>query len=314
MTKEVKQEKSRRAVYGLIRECQGSAATEPELPVFFMDSPNWRTDQNTADELTALQAFVCQKDALPTHDVVAPDVRYLRIEPEEQKNILVDTQILGPTDGDQERIQTYEDRVREKRTAYDGVEITYSEWTATRRWTVRAKSTVRREERKNILVETQILGPEDGDRERIQTYEDRVRETRTAFDGGITYIDWTATNRWEVRAKSTVRREKDTELVGESREDITEYRWFAFVKWTVVVGCEVTERYRQKERIVITDFDRNVSYGNWRVLRGWEQVTRRYFDKSVGFDPFGGSVRIDEPVLLPLLDVDEGRWVVNIPT
>jgi outer membrane lipoprotein SlyB len=42
-----------------------------------------------------------------------------------------------------------------------------------------------------------------------------------------------------------------------------------------VVGHKVTKTFRLKERLVKTDFDGQVSHGDWRVLREWtEEVTR----------------------------------------
>jgi hypothetical protein len=249
--KEVKKNRYREEVCKLIRECQGSAATEPQLPVFFVDSPSWRTDQNTADELTALHAFVCQKDALPTHHVVAPDVSYLAIHREERREILVDTEILGPKDGDQSRVQTYEDQVREKRTAYNGG-ITYSDWTATRRWQVWAKATVRPQRCTELVSER----CEDI----TETVEDvdvpmTVMGLGCLFTAAVTALTAGAggivlAGTGSAVGQGLLRNAKGTRLV--------------------VVGHKVTRQYREKERIVTTDFDGKESYGDWRILGDWE--------------------------------------------
>jgi hypothetical protein len=44
INKEVKKNRNREEVLNLVRECQGGAAIRPQLPVFFVDSPNWATD------------------------------------------------------------------------------------------------------------------------------------------------------------------------------------------------------------------------------------------------------------------------------
>jgi hypothetical protein len=72
---------------------------------------------------------------------------YAKFEKETQQGVLIDTQVNGD-----ERTQTFADLEREKRTSYDGGTITYSDWTPTRTWEVKATRSVVKEIVKNELV------------------------------------------------------------------------------------------------------------------------------------------------------------------
>jgi hypothetical protein len=236
----------------LVRECQGEAASQPQLPVFFVDSPNWRTDRDTADELTALHAFICKMDPLPTHDVVAPDVRYLRIEPETRTNILVNTEIVRGEGESQERIETYEDQEREKRTAYDGQTITYSDWRGTRRWEVRARSSMRREE------ETECVN---------ERYEDILGPIEGGGDGGI----GTTVIKVGVAAGAVIGGPVGAVIGGAAAVVGGLLSARPTVTGVQVVGHKITKTWHEKERWVKTDFDGQVSHGEWRVIREWTE-------------------------------------------
>jgi predicted GTPase len=249
INKEVKRTRYRDEVLKLVRGCQGAAATQPQLPVFFVDSPEWRKDRNTRDELTALHAFICRMDPLPTHAVVAPDVRYLRIEPETRTNVLVNTEIVGDENEGQERIQTYEDQKREKRTAYDGQTITYSEWTGTRRWEVRARSSVRREQ------ETECVS---------ERYEDIIGPIGGGGGGGSGMGGVGAGAAAGAAVGGPV-----GALVGGFVGGLFGRR--RRLTGVQVVGHKITKTFRQKERLVKTDFDGKISHGDWRILREWTE-------------------------------------------
>jgi hypothetical protein len=52
-----------------------------DLPVFFVDSPEWNQEHSaTREELRKLHEFVRSLDSLPTRAVVTPSIRYLKIE------------------------------------------------------------------------------------------------------------------------------------------------------------------------------------------------------------------------------------------
>jgi predicted GTPase len=250
INKDVKKRRYREEVLKLVHECQGEAATQPQLPVFFVDSPAWATDNDTKDELTALLAFICRMDPLPTHNVIAPDVRYQRIEPEAQMNILVKTEITGDANVGQERIQTYEDQAREKRTAYDGKTVTYSDWTATRSWEVRARSSVVRDERTEVVSEKSedIIGPIGGG---------------GGGGGGLVGTGAGAAAGAAVGGPiGAVVGAVFGGMFGGGKPQVTGVQ---------VVGRRITKTWRHSERLVKTDFDGHISYGDWRTIREWSE-------------------------------------------
>jgi hypothetical protein len=202
----------RQMVLDLICQCQGqSVQNPPPLPVFFVDSKKFDVDPETKQQYALFHGFVCGLDALPTQKVVAPSVTYLKIEKESRQSILANTRIDGDT-----RIQTYEDQEREKRTAYDGVTITYSDWKATRTWEDR-KTRTRRTETKNEC-----------------SNETRTPVFKTEHDDNRRYVVFGPRSSYQVKCGETV-----------------------------------TRHMRQMSREVVTDFDGQVSHGDWRIIRTW---------------------------------------------
>jgi predicted GTPase len=74
-----------REVIGLIRRHLGQHVLEkePKLPKFFVDSPEWQTDTDTATQLQEMHKFIASLVPLSTHGVVAQDPKYLFIRTEE---------------------------------------------------------------------------------------------------------------------------------------------------------------------------------------------------------------------------------------
>jgi hypothetical protein len=208
--KPVKERDYRKMVFDLIRQCQGQSVQKPPpLPVFFVDSKKFETDHETKDQYGLFHGFVCGLDALPTQKVVAPNVTYLKVEKETRKGILANTRIDGDT-----RIQKFEDQERQKRTGYDGITITFSEWKATRSWEDRKTRTRRTEKKVECATEThtaQFRTEEFGGRRyiivgprsipRVQCPDDRmmlemIREVIPGFDGEARYGDWRVVRTW----------------------------------------------------------------------------------------------------------------------
>jgi hypothetical protein len=134
------------------------------------------------------------------------------------------------------------------------------------------------ETRNEVLVDTRYEG-----NTRIRMYEDQQRERRIAYDGRtITYGEWTPTRKWDVRHSSSVRTETQTKCIGETTTPV--FRWeecgrrrhFGLAGprddrrqvWDYNI---VTHTYAEEVREVKTDFDGNVSQGDWRQVRCWTQ-------------------------------------------
>jgi hypothetical protein len=62
-----------------LRERQRVLEREPTLPVFFVDSPRWQTDTETAAQLEVMREFIDRLRPLSTRCVVVPDPKYLFI-------------------------------------------------------------------------------------------------------------------------------------------------------------------------------------------------------------------------------------------
>jgi hypothetical protein len=219
-----KRDEYRRLVLKLIGECQGQGQGQgqsqsqsqgfenmPSLPVFFVDSKKYEIAGETRDEYALLDVFVRGLNALPTGNVIAPNVTYLRVEKETRQNILVKTQIVGDT-----RIQSYEDEERDKMIGYDGVTITYSEWKGIRKWENRQTRSTRTETTTKCVNESQrtiyrtehcggrrfgICGPR-GTREVpcgvivTRQMQDLSRQVSTDFDGHVSYGEWRIVRNW----------------------------------------------------------------------------------------------------------------------
>jgi hypothetical protein len=205
--KETMRTKYRTEVLNLVRQLIGNERQDPQLPVFFVDSPKWGTDAVTQREISEFHRFASNLNPLPTTGVSRVNVHFWRVILEPRNGILVDTRYEGNT-----RIQVYEDQQRERRTAYDGRTITYGNWTATRRWDVRSSSSNRMETNTQKISESRtpvfrmerrggwrwfgVAGPRDGRRQVwdhddvTRTYQTRRREIKTDFDGLVTYGNW----------------------------------------------------------------------------------------------------------------------------
>jgi hypothetical protein len=191
----------------------GNEQQDPQLPVFFVNSPEWRTDSDTQREISEFHQFASNLNPLPTANVSCVNIHFWRITMETRNDILIDTRYEGST-----RVQVYEDQQRERRIGYDGRTITYGDWTATRRWDVVSSSSVQNETRTKCVREnrtpvfrTERCGPRrvlglfgrrigrkqvwDHD-DVTHTYETEEREIKTDFDGEITYGDWRVVRTW----------------------------------------------------------------------------------------------------------------------
>jgi hypothetical protein len=216
--KATKTQQYRGLVLNLIRECQSQSQSQsqpfesPQLPVFFVDSIEYDGDAETKQQYAKFQEFVSKLPALQTEKVVVPNVEYLKVEKERRANILVNTRIEGDT-----RIQSYEHQEREKRTGYDGVTITYSDWTATLQWEARRTQTSRTERKTECAYQSRspIYRWEEGKRRygvagprprwQVQcgetvtrTMRELVRVVRKDFEGVESFGAWGIAREWTV--------------------------------------------------------------------------------------------------------------------
>jgi hypothetical protein len=209
--KETMRTKYRQEVRQLVRQLIGNENQNPQLPVFFVNSPEWRVDMDTQREIDKFHQFARSLNSLPTTRVSRVNIHFWRITFETRNQVLIDTRYEGNT-----RIQVYEDQQRERRVAYDGRTITYGNWTPTRRWDVKSASSVQTETATNKISESitpvfrrmkygshrfGLFGP----RKCLQvvdhnivttTWQTQQREIRTDFDGNVSYGSWQVIRTW----------------------------------------------------------------------------------------------------------------------
>jgi hypothetical protein len=120
---------------------------------------------------------------------------------------------------------------------------------------------------------------------RIRVFADEAREKRTAYDGHtITYTDWQPTRTWENRQTRSVRTEHKSECEREERKQLWRTKKGDKIYWLFGPRSERQEpdgirvkRYMvEMDRTIETDFDGNVSYGEWRGTAWW---TREFTEK-----------------------------------
>jgi hypothetical protein len=133
------------------------------------------------------------------------------------------------------------------------------------------------ETQNQILVDTRYEG-----NTRIRIYEDQQRERRIAYDGHtITWGNWTPIRQWDVRHSSSTRTESQTVMIGESSRSVFRTEECGGRRWGIAGPRdgrrqvwdhnEVTRTYQEQRRQIDTDFDGNVSCGNWQAIRTWTQ-------------------------------------------
>ena len=119
---------------------------------------------------------------------------------------------------------------------------------------------------------------------RTRTYANRVRNKQISYNGTESYSDWIYTKTWPKIDKKIISEEVQEKIkIGESREPVfrTERsggRRYVLVgprtKSQVYDHTNVTTTYEDRKRIIIRDYDGNVSYGDWVQIRTYTEITR----------------------------------------
>ena len=183
-----------------------------ELPMFFVDSPNYQTDQNTKDELERFNTFVTSKNALKTTQVEVPNIFYEKVIAEKRINYRYKENLIY--ENGMKRIEYFADQSRNKLVDFDG-NVSYSDWKNDKQWEIVKNKKIEVENKIGECIKT----------ERTPIYERRQRKKRVL---GV--------------------------CVG-------------FESWSEYVGDRETKTFVDKKRNKITDFDGNVSYEDWVVIK-----------------------------------------------
>jgi hypothetical protein len=114
------------------------------------------------------------------------------------------------------------------------------------------------------------------------TYQDQEREKRTGYeDQSITYSEWKPVKSWTEVQTKTSRTETSTQCVAEERianshVEVGPRPYLGGVLgnrplYEVVDGEKVIRTMAVMERTVCTDFDGNMSYGDWKTVRTYTE-------------------------------------------
>ena len=213
--KEMKQEQYKKKVVKYIRDYTCSNINV-DLPVFFIDSLNYKKDEKTISELNRFYKFVVSKNAMKTTQVEVPNVFYEKVIREEQNNFKYKDDLISE-DGMQ-RTEFFANQSRSKLIDYDGNK-SYTDWKNEKQWEI--------VKNKKIDVETKKFTVEIRNE---PIYEKRTKKKRIL---GITYKK---------------------------------------ITYDEVVGERKITTYEIRRRNKITDFDENVSYSDWVVIKRYTEV------------------------------------------
>ena len=178
-----------------------------DLPVFFVDSENYKTDKKTKTELNKFNNFVFSKNAMKTTQAEVPNVFYEKVIREERNNYRYKENLISE-DG-MKRTEYFANQSRNKLIDYYG-NISYTNWKNEKEWEIVKTKTIeydtqnfpvqiskepryaQREIKTDILgifhfsqTYNQVVGESSN-----TTYEGRRRKKITDFDGKISYGDW----------------------------------------------------------------------------------------------------------------------------
>jgi GTPase SAR1 family protein len=201
-----KQGEFRNEILKLIAESQGRESTTVPLPIFLVDSKQWRNNPNVNEVFERIVQFASESPALAMNHVKTPCPAPWKAVKETQTGVLVNTRIEGDR-----RIQTYHDREREKRILFDSNLESYSEWKVVKSWDEIKTSKTTKESKDvcelkevrhkyhievgprpllgGLLGNPEITEVEDGD-DVVETRAVMEREIFTDFDGKVSYGDW----------------------------------------------------------------------------------------------------------------------------
>lgn len=205
--KRIKQEEYKKRVIESIRKYTESDINV-ELPMFFVDSPNYQNEEKTKAELDRFNEFAFSKNAMRTTQVEVPNVFYEQVIPEKRENYRYKENLLS--ENNMKRTEYFANQSRNKLVDFDG-NITYSDWKNDKEWEIVKMKKVEIEIKNGELVKS-ITNPIYEKRnicerflgicirndyvdvcvghKTVNTYVDKTREKITDFDGNISYGDW----------------------------------------------------------------------------------------------------------------------------
>ena len=115
---------------------------------------------------------------------------------------------------------------------------------------------------------------------RTEYFANQSRNKLVDFDGNISYSDWKNDKEWEIIKNKKIEVENKTECtktdtipIYETRNHVERFLGICIVNdyYKVHVGNRTVKTYEDKKRNKITDFDGNVSYEDWVVIKTYQK-------------------------------------------
>jgi len=131
-----------------------------------------------------------------------------------------------------------------------------------------------REKRDNYRYKENLIS-ENG-MKRTEYFANQIRDKLVDYDGNISYTDWKNDKQWEIIKNKIIDVETTTYLVKTVTQPIYGKRnerkrifgiCYSNEYYDVVVGQKTINTYEDRRRNKITDFDGNISYGDWEVIK-----------------------------------------------
>ncbi|KAK8838096.1 hypothetical protein M9Y10_036048 [Tritrichomonas musculus] len=201
-------------IINFIKKLPGCQNIEPELPCFFVDSPNWEHDESTRREYDRVLEYSLKFQPFLSNQFKYAMAEYKQKEEELLENVLVRSEyVVTPNSSIKEKILFYENQIRYKIIDRND-EILYTEPVTINSWTEKKKSRIEVETKieKNRFIKLKnkydsLCNQNFGDnRHQNQTHDYFVEKTiytqykRNIYidpDGNATFGDWNANNEWE---------------------------------------------------------------------------------------------------------------------
>ena len=116
---------------------------------------------------------------------------------------------------------------------------------------------------------------------RTEYFANQSRNKLVDFDGNISYSDWKNDKEWEIVKKKIIENEIKKEVlvktvtnpIYETRNIVERFLGICYRNdyVQVCVGSKTINTYEDKTREKITDFDGNISYGEWKVIKTYDK-------------------------------------------
>lgn len=213
------EDKYRPMVINFIKTLDGCQRINPQMPCFFVDSVNWKSDESTKMEYVRIFEFAHKFAAVSTSGFQPSRPEYKSKQEEKINRVLVYRNISG-YGKDRTLTLTYEDQKRFKYIGWDN-SVKYSKPETTKRWNEYIYSTVKQESKVETNENVQeffrwesyggrrfgICGPRSKRQVHdyyiiTKTFTEYLRDVITDPEGKVSYSDWRYNREWNEQRRA----------------------------------------------------------------------------------------------------------------